>query len=88
LRVCSESAVTNHLFAFFDFVFQAASKRHDVVKLASGEWAIDKDDVRAEDGKGDQVPLLDCSAIILLLRKYRLSCCATSATMAWQEAPP
>jgi hypothetical protein len=70
LRVCWESAVNNHHFAFFDLVFQAASKRRDV-KLASGEWAIDEDDVRAKDDKDNQV--LDCRPILLLRKKYPLS---------------
>jgi hypothetical protein len=36
LQASWESAVNNHPFAFFDFVFQAASKRRDVVKLLLG----------------------------------------------------
>jgi hypothetical protein len=65
LRVCWESAVNNHRFAFFDTVFR------DVKLASSGEWAIDKDDVRAKDGKDNQV--LDCRAILLLRKKYPLS---------------
>jgi hypothetical protein len=51
LQVCWESAVDNHLFSFLDLVFQAALKRRNVVELTSGEWAINKDNMRAEDGK-------------------------------------
>jgi hypothetical protein len=58
-------------YLFSILSFQAASKRRDV-NLASGEWAIEEDDVRAKDGKDNQV--LDCCRAILLLRKkYPLS---------------
>jgi hypothetical protein len=63
LQACWESTVDNNLFAFLDLGFQAASKSRDVVELTSGEWAIDEDNMRAEDGKCDQV--LDRCAILL-----------------------
>jgi hypothetical protein len=59
-----ESTINNQLFSFLDLVFQVASKRCNVVELTSGEWAIDEDNMRAEDGKGDQ--LLDSCVILLV----------------------
>jgi hypothetical protein len=50
-RFAGNLQLTITFFSFLDLVFQAALKRRNVVELTSGEWAINKDNMRAEDGK-------------------------------------